>query len=466
MIGWFPRYSPDGSRLTFERSNFWQAQWLDDTREIGHDGERIVIAGQRTEHPAPNELSAGGGRWAAWAPGLGVYTSWGERHPAAGCPTVAPDGEFYYVDDRQGDTKALIHAGFRVASGAITDVRASRTALVWTMNGRTWGRLSPGLAREIQAAPAEFRPIPIDTPDGPWVLNHTHTGIVLRPFGEFLGYRFDNGGQTFNPDAVYRNGAIFVIFTNAHGEQSELPFPLGVARIDLRAAPAPPVVVPVPPPVVNPPNPEPAPMSEPLPAFAVASVDRYVARFPVPQMAGPGPSDEAFENVCRAWSKALAEQLQFDSLDPRWGVKNAGGGRPQSKDAIAYNGPRLMGYDMLLGVGTGHPSLNRGVVGEDITGQSFMPVRAVNHLAVGPSVPIDTPPPAGSIPGSVPAVDLSAILARLDAMERAEIETGRAILRLAEAIDKLRIPAAGAVTFPDYRGQLPYLGSITLRPVK
>jgi hypothetical protein len=468
MNGWFPRYSPDGSRLTSERPFYYQAQWLDDTREIAHDGRVILIDGQPTNHPSPNELSAGGGRWAAWRPGVGVYTSWGGLFPLGGCPTVNPEGEFFYVDDRQADTKSLMHGDLRIATGGITDVRASRTALVWTMNGRTWGRRATGLASEIQAAPAEFRPIPIDTPDGPWVLNHTHTGIVLRPFGETHGYRYDNGGQTFYPDAVYGDGAIRVIFTDSHGQQAELSFSLSAYRVDLRA----PVVVTLPPapPIETPPAPTPDPEpvameSKRLPDDVHAIV---VALHAANLTLAKGTDDQRRELQQKICETVCARK------GPRWVWKsNHGIGIANAKDAIAEipegdvftpnQRQRLYIWDLFNG-GTREPN-RQPVMSEAHDYEQFaVPVQPIDHLATAPSP--GTPAPNPGTPAQPAPVDLAPILARIDAQAAVIADTNAALLRLAEVIEKMRIPAPAAVQFPDYRGQLPYLGSITLKPVK
>lgn len=129
--------------------------------------------------------------------------------------------------------------------------------------------------------------------------------------------------------------------------------------------------------------------------------DRYVVRFPVPQ--GQGPEDfnpetrgasEFFENKCRVWTKGLAEQMVYETGDTTIGVKNAGGGRPQSKDSIAQQtNNRLINYDLLTGVGTAKPSLVPDPQGEDITGQTFMPVVGVNHLDVPEPKPEPVPDP-------------------------------------------------------------------------
>jgi hypothetical protein len=126
-------------------------------------------------------------------------------------------------------------------------------------------------------------------------------------------------------------------------------------------------------------------VSVPLPDQVRSLISRFAQRFSVPQMAGPGPADDAFEDQCRAWTKKLGEQLAF-AIGPHWGVKSAAAGRPQSKDAIALNeGGRLIGFDTLVGVGTGHPSLNVSQIsGEDITGQIFIPVTPTDHLPPSP----------------------------------------------------------------------------------
>jgi hypothetical protein len=117
-----------------------------------------------------------------------------------------------------------------------------------------------------------------------------------------------------------------------------------------------------------------------LPQHVLAIRDRYVAAFPVPS-GGPNPADEAFENRCRVWIRGLAEQVVFETQDPSWGCKNAGGGRPQSKDALAkQQGASLLCWDMLSGVGTGSPTLVQNPGSIDITGQTFMPVQGKDNI--------------------------------------------------------------------------------------
>lgn len=167
-------------------------------------------------------------------------------------------------------------------------------------------------------------------------------------------------------------------------------------------------------------------MSEQLPANVRAVRDAFVAKVPVPA-GGPNPADPAFEDRCRAWTRSLAEQIVFSTNDRSWGCKNAGGGRPQSKDAIAHQvGGNLFGFDLLFGVGTGSPSLVPSPSGEDITGQVFMPVEPVDHIGGAPaSGPAVTPPPG----------DLAARVAALEAaVKAADSQIENALRTAAEAV--------------------------------
>ena len=146
-------------------------------------------------------------------------------------------------------------------------------------------------------------------------------------------------------------------------------------------------------------------MSEQLPANVRAVRDAFVAKVPVPA-GGPNPADSAFEERCRAWTRSLAQQIVFSTNDRSWGCKNAGGGRPQSKDALAHQvGGNLFGFDLLFGVGTGSPSLVPSPSGEDITGQVFMPVDPVDHLGGAAAPAPAVAPPTGDLAARVAALE-------------------------------------------------------------
>lgn len=187
-------------------------------------------------------------------------------------------------------------------------------------------------------------------------------------------------------------------------------------------------------PIPQPPEPPPPDVPDPppptgetgmqLPENVRAIRARYVARFPVPQ----GDPGEAIEEAARQWSRNFSQQVRFETGDARWGMKNAGGGRPTSKDTIAYDlgDGRIRIWDLISAVGTGQGRLVEDPRSEDITGQVFEPQPPVDHLGVGQPQepdqpgPTDPPPPTGT--------DLAAVHAKLDAI-LAELKRPIAILR-------------------------------------
>lgn len=101
----------------------------------------------------------------------------------------------------------------------------------------------------------------------------------------------------------------------------------------------------------------------------------------------------------RALTRLMAEQLA--TQDPKWGTKSADPGRPPSKDAVAYNGASLWGWDTINGTSR-EVQVAAGQEGEDITGQTFIAVTPTDHLGTG-QLPI---PPIPPIPPTQPPVDL------------------------------------------------------------
>lgn len=258
--------------------------------------------------------------------------------------------------------------------------------------------------------------------------------------GDFGGHHFNQYqktdqfivGQSSKPDgigclvgsaywiALQTNGAPYGVHGTMLANQTLIVCGYSDSGANFLVCPTPYPVAVVEPPSPSPstppppqPQPQPEPKSMTLPLFpdgVTQLLDRFVTKYPVPT-GGPNPSDDTFENRCRAWVKAFAEQVVFSTNDPSWGVKNAGGGRPQSKDSLARQiGGLLVNYDLLSGVGTGSPTLIDHPSPEDISEQTFVPVTPINHLAEGPIV-IPAPDPTSE---STP--DLSAVNAQIDAL--------------------------------------------------
>jgi hypothetical protein len=130
----------------------------------------------------------------------------------------------------------------------------------------------------------------------------------------------------------------------------------------------------------------------------------------------------------RALTKIMAEQICFE-LGPRWGCKKASETRPQSKDAIAFNGPEgLCCWDWQQGTSReprrppffwSAAELIRTNGGKS---QVFIPVSPVNHLGASPVPPLPPAPKPPAPPvfeGEPPLVtDMAELLERIDALEQ------------------------------------------------
>jgi hypothetical protein len=112
----------------------------------------------------------------------------------------------------------------------------------------------------------------------------------------------------------------------------------------------------------------------------------------------------------------LAEQMAFEFPGQGWGAKTAGNGRPISKDCVAKVESLTGGTSIVKGVCYDWIKGGGGVqlppLANDIAGQVFVPVAAVDHLAV--STPPPPPPPA---PGRDLVAELDALNARVAALE-------------------------------------------------
>jgi hypothetical protein len=180
-----------------------------------------------------------------------------------------------------------------VARGSVHNPRVEDGLLVWTEDGgirqRTMGRWTSGRIVRLHASGDlwEGTPIPVMTPQGPWVVVITNLDIRAYPWGETRGHIIATGeDENREPDALWLNGAIVVVWSDKNGT---LPprtarLTLDAPRVELNAAP--PIVIPPPPP---PPPAPPPPIPEPpmpdqslaaLVAICVAAGREIDRRFP------------------------------------------------------------------------------------------------------------------------------------------------------------------------------------------
>jgi hypothetical protein len=132
-------------------------------------------------------------------------------------------------------------------------------------------------------------------------------------------------------------------------------------------------------------------------------LDRFAAEYPVPQ----GTPGEVHEENVREWTVMFAQQVAHDFPGKGYGVKRAGDGRPISKDSLAQVQKKgvLFAWDLLLGAGTGHPTIPEEPEFHDLTGtgQQFVAVEPVDYLGGSQPEPGPTPPqPIPPTPQPIP----------------------------------------------------------------
>lgn len=273
--GWFPKLSPSGlhtvsgaGSLTLDGRDLgivgWGPVFETETTFVftGVDGlyrYDLTNASQtRVRDVGFNEITAGGGQWAAWRPNL-IDTSIGVSFSGAGNPAMNSGGSLAYLTPRDAAVHQMIVGGQLVTTCVCDELDYGQQIAVWTQHtaptGAWYVRLPDG--QPVKAAtpnPAEvFVPRAVDTPEGAWIGAFTNTGLILqqaRP-DQALGYRWNNGGETYYPSFRYRADlhAVVAVFTDQHGVPGTHTFPLDAPLQDLSA----PIIIDPPPGPIDPP---------------------------------------------------------------------------------------------------------------------------------------------------------------------------------------------------------------------
>jgi hypothetical protein len=178
------------------------------------------------------------------------------------------------------------------------------------------------------------------------------------------------------------------------------------------------------------------------------------------------------DDARRAWVRMGAEQLAF-SVSPEWGTKTAGGGRPQSKDAIArIVSGQLCGWDIVNGTTR---ALQFGE-GEVLPGQAFVAVTPANHLGAPATEPqpdpTPDPAPGEAVTGITPE-QLAAALAKLADLEAkldaialaAQNASNRAEAVVTASVEiRTLLREIQARPWPTYKATNRLIGTFTLTP--
>jgi hypothetical protein len=250
--GWFPRLNTRG-RVAMGRGVIsvdgrelgegLNPQWLtDDTLLVLKFDDHLYemdpdtgTTGAAIAGPVVG-FAAGGGQW--------ITTGGNVIHVA-----MSRDGIRAHVEEYHGQNsdRSVFAEGLPLLEHQpVNWCRIEDGAVVWSQqaHGQVWGRdLSQPHNQRMQLShSSELLGVPIPTPEGMWVLTMTHTEFRLAPWGTSTGYVLLLGNdQNLNPDAVYLDGRIRVVWNTSTGQPGQVDIDLSAPRMDLLGdAPTPP----------------------------------------------------------------------------------------------------------------------------------------------------------------------------------------------------------------------------------
>lgn len=251
FVGWFPRWSPEGHYLAAGDTTITVATvglsagavvltneitvgsgmapawitntprtllWWDRSSTIKHAQEGVfaplnLAAGISTQgHLGASGYGydAGGGKWITYLAGPDTLrVSDGTTIAGGASPAMDQNGRYVY---RVGDQQIVVSGVGVVHTSGIGVINPHIAT-----QGVTWGQfVSPtrretygwrgGSVERVQASVnTEFWSIPIDTPEGPWILSDDSVHLYLRPWGA-SSLHIVAPGDTFFPHAVYSAG--------------------------------------------------------------------------------------------------------------------------------------------------------------------------------------------------------------------------------------------------------------------
>jgi hypothetical protein len=365
--GWFPHFSPSGKIASGELNGGgifaegqliakvgWRPRWIDDNRVVFNAGDtQHGIWDARTgaiayHDPAFSVTPAGGGKYVGWAAAepfaakLNGIVTLGEQ---TGEPWVSRRGDIVFPTDYHGVNHAIVCNGQPIVPPTphLVDPRTEDGLVVWSEYRSVHGRMTcgywDGVIRHLgifdPVADAdthnEFAPIPVMTPIGPWLVHGTHWGFVVRQWGSSQGYV--RVGEMYNADAMYLNGVIYVVGSNAHGGALLQIIDLRDRMTDILTAARGIVGANTPPPPPPPAQPTPTPKE---PTVPVPDLQSTAAAFLGPRLTRLSTHDATREHSFNAVND-LAIYLR--ATDARWGLLEKLGGdrvRDRAADVLLY----------------------------------------------------------------------------------------------------------------------------------
>lgn len=152
-----------------------------------------------------NDLRAGGGIWAAWLDGFGLYASNGLHLPSAGLLNVGPHGSIAYIPDRQNglgvDVREPDGTTWRLTNGIAYDLQLiGRSQALW--RDPSGAILTVGIPTPQVLPGAAWFPKACLVNNEWWIVYYSGTsGLVAHPFNSFVGYSILRSGNAW-PDAI------------------------------------------------------------------------------------------------------------------------------------------------------------------------------------------------------------------------------------------------------------------------
>ncbi len=383
-----------------------------------------------------NAIEAGGGLWAAWLSGYGVYTSRGDYLPEAGLLSVGPGGELGIRPQYHGAGLSILLPGG--GSVPITGDPTSYAQLlggtraVWTVGTSL---RSAGLPALVQVGQA-WRPRAVDVGGEWWITYYSDRagGIVLHPFGSLRGYVVIGGGAAaFGHDAVaLAPGVVRVAWAVNEGELPE-DYRQRDVRLDEPREDLARFLIDTPPidPPHNPPVEEPPASVQAMPANQSATVTAVMRAHPEINACDEGQRGAIVDYAAQRLNKAAGAVV--------WGRKSRNReGTDLNTDGLTFR--FADGSFVIFDAISGAPpcSATWEVFGPFAPGGNgfWVPPQLGPEPTSGGSGPVN--PPAGD------SATVTALKARIAALESAEGELKRVIDGLRAEIEVANGRAADA----------------------
>ena len=234
--GWFPHISVDGRIASGSGEIYvdgvlvdtgYNPKWMDaETLVYDHGGVtriRNVITSAVTDIAfACNKYAADAGKWQGLQQAAGttlrLYTgsTMNQEWSGRGGPAIGPTGSWANYDNFFGDTHTVYVNGAAVYTGLVIDVSLDSSKTCVLIATGTYTRKVLVLPDTDSTVESWEAPLIVDGPEGEhWILSVTQTGLILRPVGSLVGYKWT--GEYLNPWARWVDDHFVIAASSSAG---------------------------------------------------------------------------------------------------------------------------------------------------------------------------------------------------------------------------------------------------------